>query len=228
MNRAQKNSHPLIQARQTVTVFAASLIAIALFGCNSFQGESSDSGAIAANDSQEPLLELESFSPLSGTPHLLAAQVLRPEGSKGSGFSSYDYPEISTHNYLFFDGSTKTSRWLLPNSDSRFLTQQELLQTDPSGKGKVQALIYNQVKADSNDDGQLDSLDAQTLALSDPSGENYQELLVNVENIQQIHQQNNQIVFVFYRMGGQNQVAEIDVQSRKILSRQTLPPTPDA
>lgn len=230
MNHAPKISQ-LFQASKTVTVFAASVMAIALSGCSSFQidNSSSNGGAIAAaNSSNKPYLKLESFHPLSGTPHLMAAQILDTEWSQNKGFSSYDYTEISTHNYLFFDGSTKQSRWLLPSSNSRFLTQQELLQTSSDGKGKVQVLIYNQVKADSNDDGKLDNLDAQTLAISDPSGENYQELLANVENIQQIQQQNNQIVFVFYRMEGKDQVAEIDFQARKILSSQTLPAAPDA
>lgn len=212
--------------RRTWTFGLVGALAIALLGCSSFQGESSEGGAIAANASDESPLELALFVPLVGTPHLMAAQVIYPKGGKDWGWSSYDYSELSIHNYLFFDGSTKASRWLLPSSNSRFLSHQELTQTDPEGESKVQALIYNQVKADSNDDEQLNDDDVKTIALSGPSGQNYQELIQNIDQVQQIHQHNDQRVLVFYRAGEEYYVADIDFNQGKVISTQPLPAAP--
>ena len=235
MNRAK--IFQFIQASNTVTVFAASLMAIALFGGGaallaadslfSRQTYSGDSIAIEPEEESETKLELEGFRPLSGTPYLIADQVARQYKSRGVlSSSSYD-KQVSTRNYLFFDGNGKTSHWLRPNSDFLFLEKRELTQSQDDADSTVQCLLYSLVKADSNDDQQLNYDDAKAIALSDPSGKNYQELIQNIDQVQQIHQQNDQRVLVFYRADEKHYVADIDFVQGKLLATQELPLAPN-
>lgn len=236
MNRAK--IFQFIQASNTVTVFAASLMAIALFGGGTllvvadelFSGRSysGDSMAIEPEEeASETKLALEGFRPLSGTPYLIANQVASQSWSRGVlSSSSYD-KQVSTRNYLFFDGNGKTSHWLRPNSDFLFLENRELIQGQQDANPKVQRLLYSLAKADSNDDQQLDSKDVKTIALSDPSGKNYKELIQNIDQVQQIHQQNDQRVLVFYRADEKHYVADIDFIQGQLLATQELPITPN-
>ena len=235
MNRAK--IFQFIQASNTVTVFAASLMAIALFGGGAllvaadelFSGpnHSGNSIAIAPEEESEIKLELQGFSPLSGTPNLIAKQVSSQSWSRGVlSSSSYD-KQTSTRNYLFFDGNSKTNHWLRPDSEFMFLEHRELTQNQTDANPKVQRLLYSLVKADSNDDQQLNSDDTKAIALSEPNGKNYQELIQNIDQIQQIHQQNDQRVLVFYRADEKHFVADIDFIQGKLLATQELPLTPN-
>lgn len=234
MNRAK--IFQFIQASNTITVFAASLMAIALFGGgalivmaeglfsrNSYSGYSA---AIAPDeDTSETKLELAGFRPLSGTPYLLADQVAKQYSSRGVlSSSSYD-KQVSTRNYLFFDGNSKTSQWLRPDSEFLFLSHKELTQTKANNP-VVQQMLYSLVKADSNDDQQLNNKDAKTIALSTPDGKNYKELIQNIDRVEQIHQHNDERVLVFYRTGDQSLVADIDFTQAKVISTQELPLEP--
>jgi hypothetical protein len=225
------------------------------------EGNNSNSSGLPVEPNSKISFTLENFRPLRGTPHLVAAQVASSDRGYSSLSSDYG-PAVTTRNYLFFDGSRKTSHWLMPNSDVLFLAQQELTQSQPgpaapgsanapappspvptttnpaqanpaqasgeSANGRVQRLLYHLVKADTNDDDRLDDQDRQAIAISDPNGKNYRELLQDLDSVWQIHQHNDQTVFVFYRIADQDYVAEINPIQGQVVSRQTLPHAPQS
>ncbi len=89
-----------------------------------------------------------------------------------------------TVNYAFFDITSLESYWLFYHRNFLIISMRELYTGSQKENNKVvDAYIYSLVKEDTNNDGKLTSSDNITVAISDPRGKSYTELLPSVREL---------------------------------------------
>jgi hypothetical protein len=177
------------------------------------------------------------FKQINGTSYLHAPiyvaeqeqkSVLRQIKSAGSEYSGResDYtPDI--RNYMFVHRDNLSARKLLSNNSSRLLELEQIGEpappdqsnTDPSRTNNwiktVKTLWYVQVLADTNGDKKLDDLDRKQIAISDISGENYTEVIKNIDKILLVYPKGLDRRLVFYTSGKKHFVADVDLPNRQ-------------
>lgn len=89
----------------------------------------------------------------------------------------------STRNYLFLDKNTTQSEWLFSNTDYLIKNDFRLKFGGHTSKGPVLAILYYLVKLDTNKDSRLSAKDTSTIALTNPDGSAYKEILFGVESV---------------------------------------------
>ncbi|QEP41713.1 hypothetical protein D5085_00265 [Ectothiorhodospiraceae bacterium BW-2] len=145
----------------------------------------------------EEQFELGHSEPLSDS------TILLPLYSRQSyTLSSYGSKETqSTRNLLFIEGDEGTMRWLFPTNEWLIYHYRQLLAPDTtvqeSNSDRTVALLYQIIKQDSNGDSQLSEGDSFTLAISQPDGRSYRELISGVLSLLGVHTTSKQLL-LFY------------------------------
>ena len=175
---------------------------------------------------------LSSFTSIAGTDYLMAGIVpaevgrdstLNPfEWISNSGYSGYS-PYL-TYNYVFFNTRTAAYHRLLPDNNSVIFQtagfpQQVYDPNDPEKPAPViEFWMFNIVKADTNADGSFDYRDKITIGIADVSGDDYTELIANVDAIQSQYYDTPSNFFIIYNVNDKNFIAKINPITRQILS----------
>ncbi|MBE9004559.1 hypothetical protein IQ259_05805 [Fortiea sp. LEGE XX443] len=161
------------------------------------------------------------FEPLKGTNYLMAAVSFQQNYRQ----SYYEKEASSIRNFLFFNTSDKSARKLVLNNNFLFLRHEKLGQSNPLEDvvKNVQGVWYEVVTADSDGDKRLTTDDKKTVALSHVSGENYTEIIRQVDRIWSTHQPNDSTLLVFYTSDAKNFVTEIHIPVRQAVITQQLP-----
>jgi hypothetical protein len=169
---------------------------------------------------------LGTFSCLSGT-NVQIAEVATEKAPSGFSISSGGY-ERYIHNYVFLDPATGALTKLLKDNRSLILTIHQF----PGGSSRdsivrsdcgesstpVKWLIYTIVSQDNNNDQALTSDDKATIALSDIRGQNYTELIPNVDQVYaQADRKSPEQLFIVYRQDGKKMLATIDLTKRQVI-----------
>jgi hypothetical protein len=197
--------------------------------------------AVAAN-SEQAKLQLGAFQELAGSDYLMAevsSSSSRDEYIKGSREAG-GY----TRNFLFVNVVDQSSHMLFPSNDLLVLSSENLTskaeakppanppappqsadQTPEKAEKKdgnaVKWICYRVVKGDTDNDKRLSANDLMTIALSDVSGLNYTELLSDVRAV--LHQTRRADALIFiYTANGKNQIAEINLQTKQLVSSKPL------
>lgn len=188
------------------------MVAISLFESSS---RSERRGVEVVKEPGKPV-EKERFT-LSGINNICGhdAKYVKLQTERSSkGFSS-GYSGGKTRNLIFFTGSKREAHWLFEKN--QYLIQNvSVIPADYSGCEEAQAAIiyYDLVKQDSDGDGVLSGDDSHTLAITDPYGRGYRELVTGAEKVldfefdegkQQINlllQMGNEIVLRDYSLKG--------------------------
>lgn len=173
---------------------------------------------------------LGNFERINGTDYVMAAAH-----SKQSYQGSYYEKDASAvRNYLFVNAFDKSSRWLVPTNKYLFLTAEKLrLEAKPGAKSHEQVEGYNSqairwikyelVKSDTNNDGRFTTKDRRTIAVSDASGENYTEVIENIEQILGSMLNDEDTLLIFYSTGAGSYVSEINLPKRQVTTTKELP-----
>ena len=206
-------------------------LSLLLAGCNS------DSAARSTMQSSEPEdSELDVFRRIGGTNTLIASLSVERRGSRDSG-SSYGASYV-THNYLFFDLETKSSRWLLSANKQLVLWCREIRVGDAledcgqvgskSGTDEPApvALFFLTANQDTNGNDLLDSDDQKQLALAGFSGQNFEIVLDGIDEYQGVHWLGETSMVVIAERFGELQAIELDVINRKVNEVTVLPKRP--
>ena len=163
--------------------------------------------------------ELGMFSEVEGTPHLIAAITAREEGGFLSKLeSSSSGYERDALNYVFINKDDDSIRRLLPNNDSLILSAIRFPE-----KGKVEWFMYQVVKSDSNNDGELSYKDRTTIAVSDSGGNGYAELVSDVEARLGYAMSDANTLLVLYVKDAKKHYSKIDLPNRKLLVTNEFP-----
>jgi hypothetical protein len=193
----------------------------------------------SSTDDNEPITKmLGDFRSIDGT-HYLIASVTGSDGetslfnellSSGRWFGrGYGY---SQYNLVFLDINTEEVYPLLENNDYEIVLvegfptpvvsfnnqSQPVLLTDP-----IAWWLFSIVKSDTDQDGDLSSLDKQILSISDVGGKGYTEIIPDVDNLLGTALKNGDTLLIIYRSNNKNYLAHVNLPLRQVESTEELP-----
>lgn len=187
-------------------------VAISFAGCNS----KPDSTVPLTRASPKLSRALGTFSKVEGTNYLIAGIFAKEEGgflksieNSYEGRSGYGY---AANNYVFFNTLDDSIRRLLPNNDAFILRALRFPE-----KEKVDWFVYDIVKTDTNDDKELSHKDLFTIAISDSGGNNYAELIPNVETCLGYSMTDANTLLILYVKDAKKFYSRIDLPNSKII-----------
>ncbi len=190
---------------------------------------------VTATEAQKALEKrsLAQFTGLEGTPYQVGAVFDLEEKDRsfwsGSGsFSSKNEP--SKVNYIFLNTQTKESVKLLPKSDSIFTRLGKVCKRNLKGEfsnyefakdefTKVDAIWYQVIKDGAN---KLEERSKSTIATSTISGENYTELIPQVDRVLNTFQSGATKILMVYELNNKYFIAELDLAAQKVIETKEL------
>lgn len=128
----------------------------------------------------------------------------------------------STRNYLFLNSVDKATRWLVPTNKYLFLDEDDVKEGNDNN-GKLLALEYRLVTADSNNDGRLTQTDKKTFGMSGLDGADFTELVNGIDEFLSDEQPGPDTLLLIYRSDAKNLVTEIKISEKKVMQTKELP-----
>lgn len=130
----------------------------------------------------------------------------------------------STRNLMFSNMHTELNKWLLPTN--KYLIPRYNLINESNSYDKendIITILYHIVKSDTNNDNRLTTNDALTIALSNPEGDNYKEVLSNVDSVLGYDLINTQAIAIMFNRNGQGYTAYINLTDFTVKKEIALP-----
>ena len=129
----------------------------------------------------------------------------------------------STRNYLFINTDTSKEKWLFNHTDYLIERSDRLRLGDYNSKEPIVAILYQLVKLDSDHDNRLSAADLTTIAITNPDGSAYEELIKEVELIVDHTLLNKNELFLIYQKAGVSYSAVLNLNSRELTKNHQLP-----
>jgi hypothetical protein len=178
--------------------------------------------AVTDNARREPevvkgdVFELGAMTRLRGTPVMLLELTSRQH----TGTGSYSGEPASVRNLLFYDSESGKSSWLF--TQYGLLTGIKPLAEHGDDKARIRWIMLELIGQDTNRDGRLSQQDAHTLGAVDADGQNYKDLLQNVERVLGVEFLSDTVVDVAFSAVDADYIAEIDLPRREVRRRTLL------
>jgi hypothetical protein len=217
--------------------FVAALLFCLLTTCGCSSSEPTPKAEVQAQLRSK--LQLTQFNRIAGTNYLRAGAYLSDNADGLEGILKVSsYGESNEYrNQLFVNLDDFSSRWLLPNNDVIFLTTLELPfqnnggartgnQSTTSGEPVTKWVYYEIIKSDSNKDGRMNQKDQKSIAISDPSGDQYGELINDIDGFWSRTMVGDENLSLVYRSKEKFVAVEINLPQRKITKSKELPGFP--
>ncbi len=160
------------------------------------------------------------MSSVRGTPYVFVP--LRSDQNIDRSY--YSKSSSSSRNLLFMNTDTNSKKWLFDHSNYLIVSDELLTHGDYNDKDKpILAILYKLVKVDTNSDKFLSSSDKKTIALSNPDGGNYTEVLTDIDVFigSQLTESNS--LLVIYQRGGIGYSATIELSNFELANETELP-----
>jgi len=138
--------------------------------------------------------------------------------------SYYSKSASSMRNYLFFNPSDTSSKWLL-ESNNWLINHKRAIYTN-FGKGKeklTKSFFYEIVQKDSNGDGKLNHDDHKSVYFSNFNGTNLIAVLDETTDILGINQLDDKESVIFHRKDKKGQAIVVDNSTGRIIKKSDLP-----
>ena len=134
----------------------------------------------------------------------------------------------SVRNYLFYDPSTRTTRWLKPSMES-LIVHTWSVPEDESRETRLNwvSSVYAVVASDTSGDGVLTESDQIQIANSNPDGSNFKVLVEKADRVNEARLLAADKVLVLYSLGAQLYAVEFDPQQPQAVAQRyevKLPP----
>ena len=138
--------------------------------------------------------------------------------------SYYNKSSSSARNYLFINGQNNEMYWLFKTNEYLLVAVHQLPDNRQElDEEKSKAILYQVVKKDTNNDQRLTDQDLQTIAISRPDGQAYEEILDGVELfIGQQTTPKNKLLIIFQKKGVKYSVV-IDLVEFTISDKTAVP-----
>jgi len=234
------------QLRRLITWSAVALIinlCLALVGCESRDATANASGPARAE------MRVGGFRQITGTGFLMASAYAKKESGILEKFESEGYGKRAepVHNLLFASLDNLSGRWLLPHNrfliwdteelppakDNRSVGEYGAKDNGSVGAHKMiipeqrvaRWLYIEMIKSDTNNNGKWDYEDRKTIAITDPSGDNYVEVITEIDEILQRTMHSEDKFTVIYQSNAKLFIADIDLPQRQVTTKE-LPAIP--
>lgn len=175
---------------------------------------------VAENKHIDEKWQLGRMEKIDGTPYAMIPLY----SDQNYAQSYYSKSAQSTRNILFINMGNNQKRWLLDTNDWLIISSDILPEREYNEKDKLaKVILYSIVKKDTNDDKRLTSEDKSIIALSQLSGENYKEVLNDIDVL--IGQQllDNNTLIVIYQKKGIGYSATVSLADFSISNQAELP-----
>jgi hypothetical protein len=223
MTRARLGSRTLWRVNAIVVLMAGLLVsAAAVLVIVAMLREISREPLARESARREPevakgdVFELGAMTRLRGTPVMLIELRSRQRYSSGS----YTSEPASVRNLLFYDSETGKSSWLF--TQYGLLTGVRPLAERGDDKARIRWIMLESIAQDTNRDGRLTAHDAHALGVVDSDGQNYKELLENVERVLGVEFLSDTTVDVAFTAVDTDYIAEVDLPRREVRKRTLL------
>jgi len=192
-----------------------------------------------SSDDKQPIIKtLGDFRSIDGTDYLIASvtgsdgetSMLSELFSSGRWYGGgYGY---SQYNLVFLNISTEAVYPLLDTNDYEIVSMEGFPTPVVSFNNQSQPVpptdpiawwLFSIVKSDTDQNGDLSSLDKQTLSISDVGGTSYTEIISDVDNLLGTAFKNGDTLLIIYRSNGKNYLAHVNLPSRQVESTEELP-----
>lgn len=98
--------------------------------------------------------------------------------------SYYDKSALSIRNYLFINKQENQQHWLLSSNDHLIMKADVLSDSASSGqRSAALAILFTVITSDTNGDDRLTAKDVKNVAISQPSGQAYREVLQGIDRV---------------------------------------------
>ena len=176
----------------------------------------------------DPETKIEETFRLGGIEHVSGSESVIVPLYSDQDFSlnySGNKSTVSIRNILFSNMLIDKNSWLLPTN--KFLISEHRLINESNSwdrDEKVLTILYYIVKNDTNKDNRLTSNDKLTVALSTPDGENYSEVIFNVDDVLGYTVLNKNALAVMFNRENQGYTAYIELSNFSVTKEKALPP----
>ena len=138
--------------------------------------------------------------------------------------SYYSKSTNSIRNYLFIDEETGKSEFLFPHNNFLINNKSFIFDKIANNQGKnIQAIIYNLIKEDTNNDKRLTNSDLLTMALSKSSGNGYKEVLTGLDKLLGYKVVNSNSLLVLYQKNEIVYSAKVSLSNFSLSNEVELP-----
>ena len=228
-------SHLVQQSRRLAgcaSVALVSSLCLALFGCKSREAAANVNVPAGAE------MRVGDFRQITGTGFSMAGAYAKKESGILDKLESGSSGERAdpVHNLLFASLDDLSGRWLLPHNRFLIWDTEEL----PPAKDNRRVGVYKMtipeqrvarwiyielIKSDTNNNGKWDYEDRKTIAITDPSGDNYVEVITEIDEILQRTMHSEDKFTVIYQSNAKLFIADIDLPKRQVTTKD-LPAIP--
>lgn len=194
---------------------------------------------LSAQTQQKPVDKvLGDFSFVDGTDYMIAfvtgsdgeTSILNELFSSGRWYGGgYGYNQ---YNLVFLDIDSEAVYPLLDTNDYEIVSMEGFPTPVVSFNNQSETVLpkdpiawwlFSIVKSDTDQDGDLSSLDKQTLSISDVGGRGYTEIIPDVDNVLATAFKDGDILLVIYRSNNKNYLAHVNLPLREVQSTEELP-----
>lgn len=129
----------------------------------------------------------------------------------------------STRNHLFINTETSQQTWLFDHTNYLIERSDKLIKGDYGSKQSIIAILYQLVQLDSDHDNRLSVGDLTTIAITNPDGSGYKELIKEVESIVDHTLLNKTELFLVYQKAGVSYSTILNLKSFELTKTDKLP-----
>lgn len=124
--------------------------------------------------------QLGYLSSIQGTPFVMIPLSSDQQYSQ----SYYDKSASSIRNYLFINKQKNQQHWLLNSNEHLIMKADVLSESTASGQDTAAlAILFTVITSDTNNDDRLTAKDLKNVAISQPSGQAYREVLRGIDRM---------------------------------------------
>ncbi|HEY9826338.1 MAG TPA: hypothetical protein V6D19_12895 [Stenomitos sp.] len=207
--------------RQPLAAIAILSTLLAAFGLSTGCSSRKEPLKVATASPASDTPVLSEFQPLSGTPYLMATVGTTDERSEGLKSLENYKSGGQTRNLVFLDSGSLSSQRLF-ESNAYIIVHTDQYTQKIKGQSVVRWLVHQVIKADTNQDGQLNHNDSITLGISSPSGKDYVEVLDDVDQFFGQEMVSPGRLIAIYQKENAKGVSMIDLDKRSITASRPL------
>ncbi len=164
--------------------------------------------------------QLGYLSSIQGTPFVMIPLSSDQQYSQ----SYYDKSASSIRNYLFINKQESNQHWLLKSNEHLIMNADVLSESTNSGQeAAALAILFTVITSDTNNDDRLTAKDLKTVAISQPSGQAYREVLQGIDRVVGYSLTGKESLLVVYQRGDVGYTVTINLADFSVFKETALP-----
>jgi hypothetical protein len=163
--------------------------------------------------------QLGYLSSIQGTPFVMIPLSSDQQYSQ----SYYDKSASSIRNYLFINKHENQQHWLLSDNEHLIMKADVLSESTSSGQEAGLAILFTVITSDTNNDDRLTAKDLKTVAISQPGGQAYREVLQGIDRVVGYSLTGKESLMVVYQRGDIGYTVTINLADFSVSTETALP-----